>query len=265
MPPMEEFAECLHKIKYGFNLLVRAINNFYIPGRSVMNSMCHSVSVVHENVCCCCLWQGELNGRINNPSAPEFVHALFSSLAFVSQRFSWIWIIQNNCHFEELEHTYCHVPSHPSSKTFISRALSRWQNALHCMFWIRSNSSLWKYFFFTPTLIQLAVVESATLPYVLLHFVFAAPSLYVSLSEDWLWFSSAGDSSLSQGSATDHCDSAADTSVHPPHEWRGVCRGGPAVAVSGRRLEHPQVGRQTVWDSISVSDCLRVGDLVPGW
>ncbi|XP_035486950.1 epidermal growth factor receptor kinase substrate 8-like protein 3 isoform X2 [Scophthalmus maximus] len=47
MPPMEEFAECLHKIKYGFNLL------------------------------------GELNGRINNPSAPEFVHALFSSLAFV--------------------------------------------------------------------------------------------------------------------------------------------------------------------------------------
>ncbi|XP_019942363.2 epidermal growth factor receptor kinase substrate 8-like protein 3 isoform X2 [Paralichthys olivaceus] len=47
MPPAKEFAECLHKIKSGFNLL------------------------------------GELNGQINNPSAPEFVHAIFSSLAFV--------------------------------------------------------------------------------------------------------------------------------------------------------------------------------------
>ncbi|XP_071017097.1 epidermal growth factor receptor kinase substrate 8-like protein 3 isoform X1 [Oncorhynchus clarkii lewisi] len=47
MPPAEEFKICLHKIKYGFNLL------------------------------------GELNGKINNPSAPEFVHCLFSTLAFV--------------------------------------------------------------------------------------------------------------------------------------------------------------------------------------
>lgn len=30
------------------------------------------------------LFQGELDGRISNPSAPEFVHALFSILAFVS-------------------------------------------------------------------------------------------------------------------------------------------------------------------------------------
>ncbi|XP_038871282.1 epidermal growth factor receptor kinase substrate 8-like protein 3 [Salvelinus namaycush] len=47
MPPAEEFKTCLHKIKYGFNLL------------------------------------GELNGKISNPNAPEFVHCLFSTLAFV--------------------------------------------------------------------------------------------------------------------------------------------------------------------------------------
>ncbi|XP_073323791.1 epidermal growth factor receptor kinase substrate 8-like protein 3 [Pagrus major] len=47
MPPAEDFAACLHKIKSGFNLL------------------------------------GELNGKINNPSAPELVHSLFSTLAFV--------------------------------------------------------------------------------------------------------------------------------------------------------------------------------------
>ncbi|XP_044077080.1 epidermal growth factor receptor kinase substrate 8-like protein 3 isoform X2 [Siniperca chuatsi] len=47
MPPVAEFAACLHKIKCGFNLL------------------------------------GELNGRINNPSAPEFVHSFFSTLTFV--------------------------------------------------------------------------------------------------------------------------------------------------------------------------------------
>ncbi|XP_040890971.1 epidermal growth factor receptor kinase substrate 8-like protein 3 [Toxotes jaculatrix] len=47
MPPTEEFASCLHKIKCGFNLL------------------------------------GELNGKINNPGAPEFVHCLFSTLTFV--------------------------------------------------------------------------------------------------------------------------------------------------------------------------------------
>ncbi|XP_043979158.1 epidermal growth factor receptor kinase substrate 8-like protein 3 isoform X2 [Gambusia affinis] len=47
MPPEEEFSDCLHKIKSGFNLL------------------------------------GELNGKISNPSAPDFVHSLFSALAFV--------------------------------------------------------------------------------------------------------------------------------------------------------------------------------------
>ncbi|KAJ7999121.1 hypothetical protein DPEC_G00212120 [Dallia pectoralis] len=47
MPPAEEFKNCLQKIKYGFNLL------------------------------------GELNGKISNPSAAEFVHCLFTSLAFV--------------------------------------------------------------------------------------------------------------------------------------------------------------------------------------
>ncbi|XP_042358861.1 epidermal growth factor receptor kinase substrate 8-like protein 3 [Plectropomus leopardus] len=47
MPPAAEFEVCLHKIKCGFNLL------------------------------------GELSGMINNPSAPELVHSLFSTLAFV--------------------------------------------------------------------------------------------------------------------------------------------------------------------------------------
>ncbi|KAF7208678.1 epidermal growth factor receptor kinase substrate 8-like protein 3 [Nothobranchius furzeri] len=47
MPPNEEFAESLHKIKSGFNLLA------------------------------------ELNGKINDPSAPVLVHSLFSSLNFV--------------------------------------------------------------------------------------------------------------------------------------------------------------------------------------
>ncbi|XP_078139629.1 epidermal growth factor receptor kinase substrate 8-like protein 3 [Centroberyx gerrardi] len=47
MPPVDDFATCLQKIKCGFNLL------------------------------------GELNGKINNPSAPEFVHCLFSTLGFV--------------------------------------------------------------------------------------------------------------------------------------------------------------------------------------
>ncbi|XP_069008686.1 epidermal growth factor receptor kinase substrate 8-like protein 3 [Embiotoca jacksoni] len=48
MPPAEEFAECFHKIKFGFNLL------------------------------------GELNGKINNPSAPDLVHSLFSMLVLVT-------------------------------------------------------------------------------------------------------------------------------------------------------------------------------------
>ncbi|XP_029990849.1 epidermal growth factor receptor kinase substrate 8-like protein 3 [Sphaeramia orbicularis] len=47
MPSREEFATCYHKIKCAFNLL------------------------------------GELNGKINNPSAPDFVHSLFSTLAYL--------------------------------------------------------------------------------------------------------------------------------------------------------------------------------------
>ncbi|XP_056154287.1 epidermal growth factor receptor kinase substrate 8-like protein 3 isoform X2 [Lampris incognitus] len=47
MPSTEDVATCLHKIKYGFNLL------------------------------------GLLNGEISNPSAPELVHHLFSTLAFL--------------------------------------------------------------------------------------------------------------------------------------------------------------------------------------
>lgn len=47
MPSAEEFAVCLRKIKSGFNLL------------------------------------GELNGKIHNPSAPDFVHSLFSALGYV--------------------------------------------------------------------------------------------------------------------------------------------------------------------------------------
>ncbi|XP_056292613.1 epidermal growth factor receptor kinase substrate 8-like protein 3 [Pseudoliparis swirei] len=48
MPPPAEFEVVFHKIKCGFNLV------------------------------------GELNGLINNPSGPEFVHSLFSALAFVA-------------------------------------------------------------------------------------------------------------------------------------------------------------------------------------
>uniref|UniRef100_A0A3Q0SLG0 EPS8 signaling adaptor L3a n=1 Tax=Amphilophus citrinellus TaxID=61819 RepID=A0A3Q0SLG0_AMPCI len=47
MPSQEEFEECLHKFKFGFNLL------------------------------------GALKGKINNPSAPEYVHSLFTSLKYV--------------------------------------------------------------------------------------------------------------------------------------------------------------------------------------
>ncbi|XP_046893130.1 epidermal growth factor receptor kinase substrate 8-like protein 3 [Hypomesus transpacificus] len=47
MPPSKEFESCLQKIKFGFNLL------------------------------------GELNGKIKNPSAQDFVHVLFSTLAYV--------------------------------------------------------------------------------------------------------------------------------------------------------------------------------------
>ncbi|XP_018606274.1 epidermal growth factor receptor kinase substrate 8-like protein 3 [Scleropages formosus] len=47
LPPQEEYVSCLQKVKYGFNLL------------------------------------GKLNGEIHNPSAPDFVHCLFSILSFL--------------------------------------------------------------------------------------------------------------------------------------------------------------------------------------
>ncbi|XP_076598694.1 epidermal growth factor receptor kinase substrate 8-like protein 3 [Chaetodon auriga] len=47
MPPAAEFEACLHKFKCAFNLL------------------------------------GELDGKLQNPSAPAFIHSLFSTLAFV--------------------------------------------------------------------------------------------------------------------------------------------------------------------------------------
>uniref|UniRef100_A0AAY4AVL8 SH3 domain-containing protein n=1 Tax=Denticeps clupeoides TaxID=299321 RepID=A0AAY4AVL8_9TELE len=50
LPPLEEYFSYLQKIKYGFNLL------------------------------------GKLNGKINNPSAPEFIHHLFGSLNLI---FPW--------------------------------------------------------------------------------------------------------------------------------------------------------------------------------
>ncbi|XP_030634199.1 epidermal growth factor receptor kinase substrate 8-like protein 3 [Chanos chanos] len=50
MPPLEEFETCLKKFKMAFNLL------------------------------------GQLNGKISDPSAPELVHCLFSTLEFVVSR-----------------------------------------------------------------------------------------------------------------------------------------------------------------------------------
>lgn len=58
--------------------------------------------------------------------------------------------------------------------------------------------------------------------------------------------SSPVDVSLPWGSATLHSIAPSDPSVCPCHEWGGVSRGGPALAVFGRCLEHPQVGRQAV-------------------
>ncbi|XP_041955156.1 epidermal growth factor receptor kinase substrate 8-like protein 3b isoform X1 [Alosa sapidissima] len=51
LPPFEEYAIFLQKLKYGFNLL------------------------------------GKLNGEINNPSAPDFVHVFFQMLTFVVPRY----------------------------------------------------------------------------------------------------------------------------------------------------------------------------------
>ncbi|XP_077385150.1 epidermal growth factor receptor kinase substrate 8-like protein 3 [Festucalex cinctus] len=52
MPPTADFAECLQKIKCGFNLLV------------------------------------ELKGKIDNPSVSEFVHSFFAALAFMTSQCS---------------------------------------------------------------------------------------------------------------------------------------------------------------------------------
>lgn len=51
IPPVEEYISCLHKIKYGFNLL------------------------------------GKLDGHLKNPPASDFVHSLFSSLAFMVSQY----------------------------------------------------------------------------------------------------------------------------------------------------------------------------------
>lgn len=74
MPSAEEFAACLQKIKYGFNLLV-----------CVFSHACMAPSdQTSQAVMMGCLWQGELNGLIKDPSAADFVHSLFSTLKFVS-------------------------------------------------------------------------------------------------------------------------------------------------------------------------------------
>ncbi|GAA6222866.1 epidermal growth factor receptor kinase substrate 8-like protein 3 [Lates japonicus] len=51
LPPWEEYVSCLQKIKYGFNLL------------------------------------GQLDGTLNNPSAPDFVHIFFSNLELMVPRY----------------------------------------------------------------------------------------------------------------------------------------------------------------------------------
>ncbi|XP_069046429.1 epidermal growth factor receptor kinase substrate 8-like protein 3b [Lepisosteus oculatus] len=53
LPSTGEFVSCMQKIKYGFNLL------------------------------------GKLNGKIHNPSAPDFVHILFSALGFLTSNCPW--------------------------------------------------------------------------------------------------------------------------------------------------------------------------------
>lgn len=87
MPPEEEFSDCLHKIKSGFNLLVCVSIYTVTP--------CHCVCPLHALTDAGVVSQGELNGKINNPAAPDFVHSLFSALAFVSDfifiNFSVLW------------------------------------------------------------------------------------------------------------------------------------------------------------------------------
>lgn len=63
-----------------------------------------------------------------------------------------------------------------------------------------------------------------------------------------LCFSCTAAVSLRRRSAWDHRGPSADASEHPAPEWRSLCRGGQAVAVSRRRLEHPQVRHRTALD-----------------
>lgn len=62
-------------------------------------------------------------------------------------------------------------------------------------------------------------------------------------SSNGSYFSSAGGLSQPDGPATDRGDTTADTSVCSSDEQGGYRGGEQAVAVSGRRLEHPQVGQ----------------------
>lgn len=89
LPPAADFAECLQKIKCGFNLTVCALITFL--------HCTECLFLVSLFIVLYSFWQVELNGRINNPSAPEFVHFLFTALAFVSDWTPWILILVHIC------------------------------------------------------------------------------------------------------------------------------------------------------------------------
>lgn len=73
MPTAAEFASCLQKIKYGFNLLVCVRDSHIFTGGGLSGVTYGSVPI-----------QVELNGKINNPTALEYVHFFFSMVALVS-------------------------------------------------------------------------------------------------------------------------------------------------------------------------------------